>query len=196
MNPPPQVSRRSPLHSPSAASSQSYLAYLADARAVIRTTTAECRGWSRRYDGSEEGGEGEVRGAVEVRGGAVRVEVVTSDPLECEVVEGPHSMEASSGYLSGSWSEGEVQPEVLHLLLLHLLLHQHLKIHQLCSVTHLLLQEVVLSAEEEREFWSAVGYSVDGSPGARGVAAVLARVTTHLSFCHLITKPPNEDDLQ
>lgn len=134
------MSRRSPLHSPSAASSQSYLAYLADARAVIRTTTAECRGWSRRYDGSEEGGEGEVRGAVEVRGGAGRVEVVVSDPLECEVVEGPHSMEASSGYLSGSWSEGEVQPEVLHLLLLlHLLLHQHLKIHQLCSVPHLLL---------------------------------------------------------
>ena len=196
--PPPQVSRRSPIHSPSAASSQSYLTYLADARAVIRTTTAECRGWSRRYDGSEEGREGEVRGAVEVRGGAGRVEVLASDPLECEVLEGPHSMEASSGYLSGSWSEGEVPPEVLHLLLLlllHLLLHLlHLKIHQL--TTPLLLQEVVLSAEEEREFWSAVGYSVEGSPGARGVAAVLARVPTHFPHTLLITEPLNEDALQ
>ena len=76
---------------------------------------------------------------------------VCGDPLEEEVLEqeaclGPRSLGGeSSGYLSGSWSEGG--------------------------------EEVpVLSAEEEREFWSAVGYNLECSPRPGGVAAVLARV--------------------
>ena len=93
---------------------------------------------------------------------------MTGDPLENEVLMGetaavgPGSLEASSGYLSGSWSEGAAE-------------------------------EVLLSPEEEKEFWSAVGYSVDGSPGPRGVAAVLARVRQEdrLSMSSLGSEEPS-----
>ena len=138
------LSRRSPVHSPSVTSSQSYLTYLTDARAVIRTTAKECSGWRQRYDGRD--GIGAAERILTVGGTEV-----TGDPLENEVLmgdtttAGPGSLEASSGYLSGSWSEGAAE-------------------------------EVLLTPEEEKEFWSAVGYSVDASPGPRGVAAVLARV--------------------
>ena len=99
-----QLSRRSPVHSPAVTSSQSYLAYLTDARAVIRTTARECSGWRRRYDGREG-----IVATDRIAGGGAEV---AGDPLENEVLMGettavgPGSLEASSGYLSGSWSEG------------------------------------------------------------------------------------------
>ena len=141
-------------------SSQSYLTYLSDARAVIRTTSKECSGWQRRYDGRE----GVVAADRFIASGAE----LAGDPLENEVLMGettavgPGSLEASSGYLSGSWSEGAAE-------------------------------EVLLSPEEEKEFWSAVGYSVDGSPGPRGVAAVLARVRQEdrLSMSSLGSEEPS-----
>jgi len=156
----PQLSRRSPVHSPAVTSSQSYLAYLTDARAVIRTTARECSGWRRRYDGREG-----IVATDRIAGGGAEV---AGDPLENEVLMGettavgPGSLEASSGYLSGSWSEGAAE-------------------------------EVLLSPEEEKEFWSAVGYSVDASPGPHGVAAVLARVRQEdrLSMSSLGSEEPS-----
>ena len=156
-----QLSRRSPVHSPAITSSQSYLVYLTDARAVIRTTAKECSGWRRRYDGRE----GIVATDRIAAAGGIEV---AGDPLENEVLMGetanvgPGSLEASSGYLSGSWSEGAAE-------------------------------EVLLSPEEEKEFWSAVGYSVDASPGPRGVAAVLARVRQEdrLSMSSLGSEEPS-----
>ena len=155
-----QLSRRSPVHSPAVTSSQSYLAYLTDARAVIRTTARECSGWRRRYDGREG-----IVATDRIAGGGAEV---AGDPLENEVLMGettavgPGSLEASSGYLSGSWSEGAAE-------------------------------EVLLSPEEEKEFWSAVGYSVDASPGPHGVAAVLARVRQEdrLSMSSLGSEEPS-----
>jgi len=147
----PQPTRRSPLHSPSP--SQSYSAYLADARSVIRTTAQECRGWRYQYDGTD------VREMAKSEPGRDRcgppgyIEL-SVDPQESEALAadnsavGPGSLGGeSSGYLSGSWSEETTQ-----------------------------MEEVVLTPEEERDFWTAVGYSLDPSPARHKMSQVLARV--------------------
>ena len=157
----PQVFRRSPEQSlshsmsgPSSLSSQSYGVYLSDAHNVIRHTHHDCIRWSHRYDGSDlcQVYKPPIREQVKEK---MSVEI-GRDPLEdsFECVDsslGPGSLGAeSSGYLSGSWEEGEgVGKEIV---------------------------DVVLTPEEEREFWSAVGYQDGTSVSRQKMSLVLARL--------------------
>ena len=78
------------------------------------------------------------------------------DPLEdtfdcVDASLGPGSLGAeSSGYLSGSWDEGEGSGRDI--------------------------VDVVLTPEEEREFWSAVGYQDGTSVSRQKMSSVLARL--------------------
>ena len=116
----PQIFRRSPEQSlspqisgPSSLSRQSYGVYLSDAHNVIRHTHQDCASWSHRYDGSDlcQVYKAPIRELVKEK---ISVEI-GRDPLEetfdcVDTNLGPGSVGGeSSGYLSGSWDEGESQ---------------------------------------------------------------------------------------
>eukprot|EP00092_Neocalanus_flemingeri_P054502 GFUD01064198.1.p1 GENE.GFUD01064198.1~~GFUD01064198.1.p1 ORF type:complete len:887 (+),score=170.61 GFUD01064198.1:94-2754(+) len=157
----PQVFRRSPEHSlsppgslgPTSMSSQSYGVYLADAHNVIRYTHHDCLHWSHKYDGSDlcqvyKAPREQVKEKISIEIGRDPLE----DSFECvDASLGPGSLGGeSSGYLSGSWEEGEsLGKEIV---------------------------DVVLTPEEEREFWSAVGYQDGTSASRQKMSSVLARL--------------------
>lgn len=155
----PQVFRRSPEQSlspnmsgPSSLSSQSYGVYLSDAHNVIRQTHHDCGRWKHRYDGSDlcQVYKPQVKEQVKEK---ISIEI-SRDPLEdsfecMDTSLGPGSLGGeSSGYLSGSWEDGETKEIV----------------------------DVVLTPEEEREFWSAVGYQDGSSMSRQKMTSVLARL--------------------
>ena len=168
----PLTPRRNPFSfspspvSPSPASSQaqsSYAAYLADAQSVIRQTYSECRYWTNSYDGTERSNTGPVRSPREQGRLQEKISLeIGRDPLEdsfecCEAFpgsSGPTSLGDTSGYLSLETVETE---EVV----------------QAASQGVLTVQ---LSAEEEQEFWSAVGYEDGRSQSRQKLVSVLARL--------------------
>ena len=74
------------------------------------------------------------------------------DSFECgDASNGPGSLGGmSSGYLSGEWDESESMGKEI--------------------------VDVVLTPEEEREFWSAVGYQDGTSVSRQKMSSVLARI--------------------
>jgi len=157
----PQIFRRSPEQSlspqisgPSSLSSQSYGVYLSDAHNVIRHTHHDCASWSHRYDGSDlyQVYKPPIKEQVKEK---ISVEIArdiledTFDYVDPNL--GPGSLGGeSSGYLSGSWDEGESTGKEI--------------------------VDVVLTPEEEREFWSAVGYQDGTSVSRQKMSSVLARL--------------------
>jgi len=154
----PQVFRRSPEQSlspcgPSPLSSQSYGVYLADAHNVIRHTHHDCLRWSHKYDGTDlctviRAPREQVKEKISVEIGRDPLE----DSFECgDASNGPGSLGGmSSGYLSGEWDESESMGKEI--------------------------VDVVLTPEEEREFWSAVGYQDGTSVSRQKMSSVLARI--------------------
>ena len=148
-------------------SSQSYAAYLADAQSVIRQTYSECRYWTNSYDGTERRpAESSNPGTVRSPRDQVRLNEKISvelgrDPLEeslecCEVFpgSGPTSLGDTSGYLSLETVETE----------------------EVSQGGNQGVLTVQLSAEEEQEFWSAVGYEDGRSQSRHKLVSVLARL--------------------
>ena len=148
-------------------SSQSYAAYLADAQSVIRQTYSECRYWTNSYDGTERRpAESSNPGTVRSPRDQVRLNEKISvelgrDPLEeslecCEVLpgSGPTSLGDTSGYLSLETVETE----------------------EVSQGGNQGVLTVQLSAEEEQEFWSAVGYEDGRSQSRQKLVSVLARL--------------------
>ena len=143
---------------PPSSQSQSYAAYLADAQSVIRQTYTECRYWTNSYDGAvtdkAKAGVGEVRDHARVSDLSVEI---GRDPLmesrdfpDTFPGSGPCSLGDTSGYLSLEAAEvEEVTPGVL---------------------------TVQLSAEEEQEFWSAVGYEDGRSQSRQKLVSALAKL--------------------
>ena len=161
----PLTPRRKPFSfsaQPSPATSsqpQSYAAYLADAQSVIRQTYNDCRYWSNSYDGPDTGlaQTGETKEPKDHVRLTEKISVeIGLDPLvdspECADTlpgSGPCSLGDTSGYLS---LEAEVEdggPGVL---------------------------TVQLSAEEEQEFWSAVGYEDGRSQSRQKLVSALAKL--------------------
>jgi len=143
-NPPPLSSTSSPRSlDPSSnlpLTNQNFDEYTREARQLIRTTVCDCIHWRNQYDGTDTYHHQQQQSAnlrlgkqIGVRkGGAAGGAQLENDPLEdtaIEVIEGSAGPGSLSGESSGYLSGNWEQD----------------------------IEEVQLSAEEEREFWSAVG---------------------------------------
>ena len=166
----PLTPRRNPFSfspapaTPTSSQSQSYAAYLADAQCVIRQTYSECRYWSNSYEGGSL--PCHVQPPSQARDHPRLAEKISieigRDPLEFSLDcaepgpglgSGPCSLGDTSGYLS---LEAEVEEVAVH--------------HSSEEVA------VQLSAEEEKEFWSAVGYEDGRSQSRQKLVSALARL--------------------
>jgi len=153
--------RNGPQSLPVISPSRHYSSYLTDARNVIRSTHRDCLQWRHQYDGRETVKE-PFKAKTSLDLGRLRAEPeLMKDPLE-ELATSSQSQDCyvslggeSSGYLSGSWADVDITDE---------------------QAGSEIPKEVVLTPEEEKEFWSAVGYQ-DGTEGTRQkLHTLLARI--------------------